>query len=93
VSSFKVSTEDLRALAGQLSGLVAELGQAGEMTIDGASAGEPRVEASIDSFFSDWSEGLSKIQTTLSEVMSRLSGASDDYDQADQSIAGAFGPG
>ena len=69
-----------------------ELGQAGQITPDYGAAGHPRVESGLQSFFSDWSEGLQQIQTNLTHFTERLSGASDGYESTDQSIASEFQP-
>ena len=92
MATFKVSTEDLRSLASQLSGLVGELGRAGQVVPDYGAVGNPRVESRLQSFFSDWSDGLDKIERNLNEITQRLSGAGDEYDGTDQAVAGAFQP-
>jgi hypothetical protein len=93
VADFTVSTDDLRSLVSQLSTLSGDLGQAGHFSPDPGAGGDPGVESSIQSFFSDWSDGLNKIETNINELSQRLSGASDKYDGVDQSIASALQPG
>jgi hypothetical protein len=90
LATFKVSTSDLRSLTSQLSALVGELGQAAQFSPDYGAAGHPRVESGLQAFFSDWSDGLDKIESNINELTQRLSGASDKYDGIDQSVASAF---
>jgi hypothetical protein len=92
VTTFKVSTEELGSLASQLSRLVGELGQAGQLTPDYGVAGHPHVESSLKSFFDDWSDGLHQIEQHLSELTQRLSSAGAHYDGTDQTLAGEFWP-
>lgn len=91
MGSFAVSTEDLQALVSSLSALVDELGQAGSFSPDVGSAGSPNVESSMQSFFSEWSDGLHKIQENIDEFTERLSVAAQKYQGTDSSIASAFG--
>jgi hypothetical protein len=93
VATFTVSTDDLRSLVSQLSTLVGELGAAGNFQPDWGAAGEPQVESSLQSFYSDWSDGLHTIETNINELSNRLSAASDNYDSTDQSIARALQTG
>jgi hypothetical protein len=93
VSDFAVSLDDLGSLVSELSGLAGELDQAGHITPDCASAGSPRVESSMQSFFRNWSEGMDMIKHNLSLLTNALAGARDGYQKTDSAIAGEFRTG
>jgi len=90
VGSFQVSTDDLAALTGRLSSLAGELGQAGHIQVDPGAAGHPAVESSLQSFFSDWSDGLQQVQNNLSQLSRRLGVAVENYDSVEGSATAAF---
>jgi hypothetical protein len=90
VSTFQVTTDDLAALTAQLSALVGELGTAGQIQVDVAAAGHPLVESALESFFTDWSTGLSQVEHNLTQVSQRLGGAAGTYDHTESSVATGF---
>lgn len=93
MSDFTVSLDDLGSLVSELSSLTGELDQAGRITPDCAAAGSPRVESSMQSFFSNWSEGMDLIKHNLSLLTNALAGAREGYQKTDRAIAGQFQTG
>lgn len=91
MSGFKVSTDDLLALAAVMRSLTQELTAAGTTPSCGGVE-NPRVEDRLHSFFSDWSEGLGKIESNLAQIEQRLSAAGHSYEGTDNSIAQALTP-
>lgn len=95
MATFEVTPEDLHSLAGQLSGLFGELGQATDgirMAAAGA-AQNGRLEGAIAGFLGDWSRGVHELQTKLSELAQRLEAGGSAYEGADGHIAADFGSG
>jgi hypothetical protein len=88
---FAVTPDDLRSFASELSKLIGELAQAGNFTPDVSAAGSPIVESSMQSFFSDWSQGLNTIQQNLSKLSGALSSAGGAYQKTETSLTGSFG--
>jgi hypothetical protein len=93
LSSYAVSPDSLRALAGRLDGIHSELVGTGSV-IGGYSGllGSPDIDRALDEFFSDWSDGMNKIQGHVEGVVQRLRAAADAYEQTDQGIAQAATP-
>lgn len=92
MATFSVCTDDLQALVSSLSDLTDELKQAGHVSLDAGAAGNPRVESSLESFFSEWSDGMSEIERNIGSITDRLSAAAQGYDETDGSIADVFLP-
>jgi uncharacterized protein YukE len=93
MSTYEVSPDSLRALAGRLEGIRAEL--AGTGAVIGGYAGllgSPDVDWALDEFFRNWSDGMNKIEGHLDGVVERLRAAADVYVQTDLQIAQAATP-
>lgn len=91
MTTFKVSTDDLRCLASALSGLAAQLSATGQLHVDVGVAGHPRVENELGSFVGNWSDGLHAVEQNLAKFNQRLDAAADEYDQTDGHVAAGFG--
>ena len=93
MSAFEVTTGDLIDLSTVLSGFVGELGQAGDLrSASGAAAENAQMEAAIGDFLATWSQSLEALQTNLSALTKRLTGAGGDYEGADGDVAGSLAP-
>ena len=90
MSDFKVETDDVLSLVSVLRNLLQELSDAGGNTPDYSGVECPPVEDHLHSFFSDWSEGLAKIQTNFSKLTDRLEAAGKGYEGVDNSIVTAL---
>jgi hypothetical protein len=88
-----VSPDSLRALAGRLDDIHSELTATGSV-ISGYRGllGSPDVDNALDDFFSNWSDGMNKIEGHLDGVVQRLRAAADAYEQTDQAIERAATP-
>jgi uncharacterized protein YukE len=94
VSAFEVTTGQLADASGVLSGFVGELGQAGNLgSASGAAAENAQMEAAIEDFLATWSQSLETLQTNLSTLTQRLTGAGSSYEGAEGDVAGSFGAG
>jgi hypothetical protein len=93
LSTYSVSSDSLRDLAGRLDGVYGEMRATG--TVIGGYRGllgSPEVDDALDDFFNDWSDGMKKIEGHLEGVVQRLRAAADAYEQTDQDIAQAASP-
>jgi uncharacterized protein YukE len=88
---FKVETSDLGSLAHGLSGLLAELEQAGDVRSLAAGAAEnARLEAAIEEFVLHWTQNVQTLQANLKTLTERLENAGEGYEQQEQGIYGGF---
>jgi hypothetical protein len=91
VSEFRVETSDLHSLVTVMRNLLQELSAAGGSAPAAGGLECPRVEDHLHSFFSDWSEGLDKVQSNFSALADRLAAAGQGYEGVDGSIVSALG--
>jgi uncharacterized protein YukE len=92
VSTFEVTPSDLTALASQLSSLLGELSQAGDVRSASTSAAEnAQLEAAFGDFIGRWSQSLQALQTNLTTLTERLSGAGTQYDSTETDVTSQFG--
>lgn len=88
---FKVETSDLGSLASGLSGLLAELEQAGDVRSLAAGAAEnAQLESAIEEFVLRWTQNVQTVQANLKTLTDRLENAGEGYEQQEQSIYGGF---
>ena len=92
MSAFEVTPDDLTALASQLSSLLGELSQAGDVQSAPTGAAENgQLEEAIQDFISGWTRSLQQTQSDLAAITQRLAGAGSDYQATDDAVVGAFG--
>jgi uncharacterized protein YukE len=93
VASYAVSPDSLRALASRLETIHTELTTTGDV-IGGyvGRLGAPEIDHALDDFFSNWSDGMNKIENHLEGVVTRLRNAADAYEGTDVDIANAAAP-
>ena len=88
---FKVETSDLGSLASGLSGLLAELEQAGDVRSLAAGAAEnAQLESAIEEFVLRWTQNVQTVQANLKTLTDRLENAGEGYEQQEQGIYGGF---
>jgi uncharacterized protein YukE len=94
VSAFEVTTSDLAGLAGQLSSLLGELSQAGDIRSASTGAAEnAQLEGAMGDFINGWSQSLETLQANLTTLTQRLASAGSGYEDGESAVAGTFGVG
>jgi uncharacterized protein YukE len=92
VSTFEVTPSDLTALASQLSSLLGELSQAGDVRSASTSAAEnAQLEAAFGDFIGRWSQSLQALQTNLTTLTQRLNSAGGQYQSTETDVITRFG--
>lgn len=95
MTSFTVTTEELRAIAHRVGDTSAQLRAASRVAGDyHGAAGSPRIDGKLDEFFSEWSDAVHMITQDLEGVQVRLLAAADGYEKTEHRIGeGASGGG
>jgi hypothetical protein len=87
----RVETMDLESLVSGLSGLLCDLGNAGEVrSLSGAPAENAPLEDAIGMFISQWSENVELLEQALRGLMERLGAAADGYERQEQGVSDGF---
>jgi WXG100 family type VII secretion target len=96
--SIKVTTEDVRDLAGDCvktgAAVVREL-DALERRVTSVVNGTwvSRASGSFEGYFREFNQGQKKVEEALRGISQQLNRAASSYDQTEEGIAGSFRPG